>query len=52
MLFIPKNKEGEGIFKLFLTKHTYKLINIFSEIKLNENSGIFKLLQKKLQKLF
>ena len=44
-------REGEGIFKLFLTKYAYKLINIFSEIKLNENSGIFKLFTKKVAKI-
>lgn len=37
---------GESFVKLFLTKIAYKLINLFSEIKLMENAGDFKLISR------
>ncbi len=44
-------REGENYFKMLMTKYAYKIINIFSEIKLTENSGIFKLFTKKVAKI-
>lgn len=43
-----KVRHGEGYIKLKLTKFAYKIINIFSEIDLPEDSGIFKLIDKKI----
>lgn len=42
------HREGEGIIKMALTKIAYKVINKFSEIKLPENTGDFKLLSAKV----
>jgi glycosyltransferase involved in cell wall biosynthesis len=42
------HREGEGIVKMALTKIAYKVINKFSEIKLPENTGDFKLLSAKV----
>lgn len=44
------HREGEGIIKMTLTKIAYKVINRFSEIKLPENTGDFKLLSAKVVK--
>lgn len=41
-------REGEGFFKLWLTKRAYKAINLFSDISLPENTGDFKLLSRKV----
>lgn len=41
-------REGEGWLKLRLTKLAYKLINLFSEIRLPENTGDFKLLSARV----
>jgi len=37
-------REGEGFVKLLITKFAYRIINRFSEIRLPENTGDFKLL--------
>ncbi len=44
-------REGENYFKMLMTKYAYKIINVFSEIKLTENSGIFKLFTKRVAKI-
>ncbi len=44
-------REGENFFKMLMTKYAYKIINVFSEIKLTENSGIFKLFTKRVVKI-
>ena len=44
-------RDGENFFKMLMTKYAYKMINMFSEIKLTENSGIFKLFTKKVAKI-
>ena len=40
-------REGESYIKLLVTKIAYKIINFFSELKLEENAGDFKLLSKR-----
>ena len=44
------SRKGEGLFKIYLTKLAYKIINFFSDIELEENAGDFKLLSKKAVK--
>lgn len=41
-------REGEGPFKMWLTRKAYQLINHFSEIHLPEDTGDFKLLSRKV----
>lgn len=41
-------RTGESKFKLFLTKIAYRLINLFSEIKLENDVGIFKIFSRKI----
>lgn len=43
-------RDGESRTKLILTKMAYKIINFFSELKLEENAGDFKLLSKRAVK--
>ncbi|MEO7861110.1 MAG: glycosyltransferase family 2 protein [Nitrospirales bacterium] len=42
------HREGEGPFKMWLTRKAYRLINRFSDIHLPENTGDFKLLSRKV----
>lgn len=42
------HREGEGPFKMWLTRKAYRLINRFSEIHLPEDTGDFKLLSRKV----
>lgn len=42
------HRDGENVFKMWITKKAYKLINYFSDIQLPENTGDFKLLSKKV----
>tara|TARA_E500000178_G_scaffold318058_1_gene339115 strand:+ start:2396 stop:3355 length:960 start_codon:yes stop_codon:yes gene_type:complete len=44
------SRKGESLFKIYLTKIAYKIINFFSEIELEENAGDFKLLSKRAVK--
>ena len=44
------HREGEGFVKMSLTKLAYKIINKFSEIRLPENTGDFKLLSAQVVK--
>ncbi len=44
---VRKKRYGESIFKIFFTKIAYKLISLFSDIKLLENAGDFKLISRK-----
>ena len=39
---------GEPIYKVFLTKLAYKIINYFSDIKIPINAGDFKLVSKRV----
>ncbi len=43
---VRKKRFGESLYKIFLTKIAYKLINLFSDIELLENAGDFKLISK------
>ena len=43
-----RKREGESYIKLKLTKYAYKIINFFSDIDLPENSGIFKLIGRRV----
>ena len=40
-------REGEGAFKLWLTKKAYYIINFFSSLTLPENTGDFKLISRR-----
>jgi dolichol-phosphate mannosyltransferase len=42
------HRDGEGPFKMWLTRKAYRLINRFSDIHLPENTGDFKLLSRKV----
>ncbi len=42
------HREGEGPVKMWATKRAYRLINRFSDIRLPENTGDFKLLSAKV----
>jgi dolichol-phosphate mannosyltransferase len=42
------HREGEGAFKMWVTKRAYRVINYFSDIHLPENTGDFKLLSKRV----
>jgi methylthioribose-1-phosphate isomerase len=42
------HREGEGPFKMWLTKRAYRVINYFSDIHLPENTGDFKLLSRRV----
>lgn len=42
------HREGESRFKMWLTNKAYKVINFFSNIKLYENTGDFKLLSRRV----
>ena len=42
------HRDGESAAKMWLTKRAYRLINMFSEIPLPENTGDFKLLSRKV----
>lgn len=42
------HREGESKTKMWLTKKAYKVINFFSDIKLLENTGDFKLLSRRV----
>jgi len=41
-------REGESVFKMWVTKMAYKLINVIAEIDLPENTGDFKLLSRRV----
>jgi dolichol-phosphate mannosyltransferase len=42
------HRDGESAAKMWLTKRAYRLINMFSEIPLPENTGDFKLLSRRV----
>jgi len=44
------SRKGEGKFKLWLTRQAYRVINLFSDIELPENTGDFKLLSARVVK--
>jgi glycosyltransferase involved in cell wall biosynthesis len=44
------SRKGEGRFKLWLTRQAYRVINLFSDIELPENTGDFKLLSARVVK--
>lgn len=41
-------REGESLFKMWITRRAYRIINFFSGIRLQENTGDFKLLSRKI----
>lgn len=41
-------RDGESFFKIWLTKKAYKIINLFSNIDIPENTGDFKMLSKRV----
>jgi glycosyltransferase involved in cell wall biosynthesis len=41
-------RQGEGKFKLWLTKQAYRVINLFSDIELPESTGDYKLLSARV----
>ena len=45
---VRTSRKGENYFKLALTGIAYRIINFFSDIKLNNNAGDFKLLSRKI----
>jgi len=42
------HRDGESRAKLWLTKYAYQVINLFSDIRLPENTGDFKLLSRRV----
>jgi polyisoprenyl-phosphate glycosyltransferase len=49
VVFTTRNsRDGEGFFKLFITKHGYRFIKKISDIDLPVDSGDFKLLSKRV----
>lgn len=45
---VRTHREGEGWLKMLFTKAAYRLINLFSDVRLPENAGDFKLLSRKV----
>ena len=43
-------RDGESFFKIWLTQKAYKIINLFSDIEIPENTGDFKMLSKRVVK--
>ena len=44
------HREGEGAFKMWITKRAYRVINYFSDIHLPENTGDFKLMSRRVSR--
>jgi polyisoprenyl-phosphate glycosyltransferase len=44
------SRDGENVLKMWLTRKAYRCINLFSDIRLPENTGDFKLLSSKVVK--